>query len=158
MNKLAFLLVTSFLFSPGFAQESIKKPVPTVRLTISGTIQNFDEFVALVVPETYIQLVPLPADGSYAFTTDDKGRFSYNSDLPKLSAPKKAAFSFIMPNTLPGRYFLAAQRLKAQGFTTGYGQKPMFITDKKKPFIIDLPADAKSPLTINAGDLIVWTH
>jgi hypothetical protein len=152
MNKLAFLLVTSSLLTFACAQEINKMQTATVRLTISGTIKNFDEFAALVEPETCIQLIPLPADGRVGGTTDSKGRWAYNSDLPKLPIPKKAAFSFVVPNTQPGRYFLAAQRLKAGAY------HPEFVTDKRKHFIIDVPADAKSAFTIDAGDLIVWTH
>jgi len=130
-----------------------------VSLVLKGSIKNFDEFLALVVPETYIQLIPLPSDGSYSFKTDDQGRFSYASDLPRLEVPKTAAFSFSVPKALPGKYFLAAQRLKAQGLTAG--QNPTFMTDKnnkKQTFIVEIPVGASSPLTIAAGDLIVWTH
>ena len=132
-----------------------------MHVTIAGTITNFDEFAALVVPESYIQLVPLTADGNLGISTDAQGRFAYNSDLPKLPVPKKAAFSFDVPNTPPGRYLLAAQRLRAQGMTAQGsfpGHRPDFITAAKKPFIVEIPADAKSPHTINAGDLIVWIH
>jgi hypothetical protein len=158
MNKLAFLLVIAALVSPCFAQESNKTQqvaTNTKNVTITGTIKNFDEFVAFVEPETYIQLVPLSADGKYAITTDYQGRFAYKSDLPKLSVPKKATFSFNAPNTPPGKYFLAAQRLKGTGLGA---QGSIFRTDKNELFIIDVPADAKSPFTIKAGDLVVRTH
>lgn len=159
MNKLAVLLATVAVCFPGSAQESKQKKVATVTLVISGTIRNFDKFVALVVPETYIQLVPLPSDGTLWTTTsfvDGKARPSFDSDLVKLPVPKKAAFSFTVINTPPGRYFLAAQRLKLDWFKASEG--PMFLTEKESMFIIDVPGDAKSPHTINAGDLIVRIH
>jgi len=128
----------------------------TVHLKINGTIQNFKEFAACVVPETYIQLVPMPADESYSVATDDKGRVTFQSDLAKLPVPKKAAFTFDVSSIPPGRYAIAAQRLNAK-WSNGQPPQPMFITTKNKLFIMDIPADAKSPFTIKAGDLIVWT-
>lgn len=147
--SLGLLASIALCQSYGAAQPA-PSDVPTVSLVVNGTIKNFDKFKPLVNPESYIQLVPLPADGSVGVTTDSQGRFAYNSDLPKLTVPKKAAFSFVVPNIRPGRYFLAAQRLQVQG--------TVFITDKQNPFIIDVPADAKSPFTINGGDLIVRIH
>jgi hypothetical protein len=154
MKKIVILLLAAAFCSTCIAQDSSKTPDITVRLTICGTIKNYDEFVALVQPETYIQLVPLLADGKFGFNIDRLGRWAYDSDLPRLSVPKKAVFSFDVPNIHPGRYFLAAQRLKAHE----YGNRPIFLTETKTPFIIDVPADAKSLLSIDAGDLIVWTH
>jgi hypothetical protein len=157
MNKLAFLLVTVALFSPAFAQESNKTQVASVRLVINGIIKNFDEFVACVVPDTYIQLVPVSTSGEIRVSPHGDVRFFYKSDLLKLSVPKKAVFSFSVPNTPPGKYFLAAQGLNSN-VSSGQDPQPMFLTDKKVLFIIDVPVDAKSPFTIKAGDLIAWTH
>lgn len=161
MKNMAILAITAGLAIPGMAQDAGKTQVTAVHLTITGTITNFDEFAALVVPESYVQLVPLTADGNLGISTDAQGRFAYNSDLPKLPVPKKAEFSFDVPNARPGKYFLAAQRLRAQGMTAQGsfpGHRPDFITATKKQFTIEIPADAKSPLTINAGAMTVWIH
>lgn len=158
MNKLLFLLVIAGLFSPCFAQDSNKMQDSSVTLVISGTIKNFDEFLADVVPDTtYIQLIPMPPDGGIATRWDDKGRVTLQSEeshLVKLPIPKKAAFNFSVHNVLPGKYFIVAQLL-----STGWSH-PMFLIDKevKQAFIIDVRADVKSPLVIKAGNLIVWTH
>ena len=156
----SFGLLASIALYPSHA---LAQPAPPsaapVSLVLNGTIKNFDEFAVLVVSETFLQLVPLPADGKYGFTTDDQSRFSYSSDLPKLPVPKKPPFSFTIPNIPSGRYFLAAQRLKSQGMTAGH--QPHFITDrdnKKQLFLVVIPADAKSPFAIDAGNLILWTH
>jgi hypothetical protein len=130
---------------------------PAPELTITGSITNLAEFAALVVPETYVQLVPMPEDGDVGVSTDDQGRLAYNSDLPRLPVPDSAAFSFAVPTIAPGKYFIAAQRLKSQGMTAG--QRPIFATAAdKKPYLVEIPADAKLPLTVDAGELIVWTH
>jgi len=132
---------------------------PAVSLKISGTIKNFDAFVTHVLPETYIQLVPLAANGLVTTIIrfqDGKGHPYFDSDLLKLSVPKKAAFRFDVPNIQPGRYFLAAQRSNL--FFAQASEGPVFLTDKEVMFIIDVPADAKSPFTIKAGDLIVRLH
>ena len=155
MKNTAVLLATLAVAFPALAQ-SAGSATPTVHLTITGTITNFDEFAALVVPETYVQLVPMSADGRVGITTDDKGRFAYDSNLPKLPVPKKPAFAFDLPTIAPGKYFIAAQRLKAQGMSVGHN--PVFTTSAKKQFVVEVAADAKSPLAINAGDLMVWTH
>lgn len=156
MNKLAFLLVTAALFGPCFAQDANKTQVATntKNVTITGTIKNFDEFKAAVVPETYIQLVPLPADGRPGLTTDSQGRPAYNSGLPKLSVPTKGAFSFHLPNLPPGRYFIAAQRLKSATYELPGG----FLIDEQHVFILVVDAGDQSPRTIAAGDLIVHIH
>jgi hypothetical protein len=127
-----------------------------VRLVVTGTIRNFSEVAALIVPDSYVQLVPLAEDGSYGFDTDEKGRFAYSSDLPKVPAPAKAAFSFAFASAPPGRYLLAMQRLKAQPEMAG--QRPWFEKDKRKPFIVEIPASAKGVLEIEAGKLVVWTR
>ena len=168
MNKLAFLLVTAALFGSCFAQDANKTQVATntKNVTIIGTIKNFDEFKAAVVPETYIQLVPLPADGRLGGTTDSQGRPAYNSGLPKLSVPKDAAFSFHLPNLPPGRYFIAAQRLKPATLVLNgafvisairvlHGG---FLVDEQHVFILVVDAGDQSPRTIAAGDLIVHIH
>lgn len=168
MNKIACLLVAVSLCGTCFAQNTNTTPVGanTKTVTITGTIKNFDEFKTLVDSESYIQLVPLPADGKRSIQLKGVAvngivqvRFAFNSNTPKLQVPKKAAFSFVLPNTLPGRYFLAAQFLIAQD--GDHGHRPDFVTEKNgqlQTFLIDIPADSESPHTIAAGDLIVWTH
>jgi hypothetical protein len=162
MNKLAFLLVIAVLFSPCFAQDSSKTQVAIKNVTIIGTIKNFDEFVTFVEPETYIQLIAYSADERIVVNYDMAVRVTIISNLQKFSVPKKAMFKFVVPNIQPGKYFLSAQKLKFQ-VTTGSGhvpgQRPFFMTENgDQIFIIDVPPDSKSQLTINAGDLIVWTH
>jgi hypothetical protein len=126
---------------------------PAVSLTINGTIRNYDEFVACVIPNTtYIQLVPLPANGVVSNQYDGEGHVTIVSNLDRWAIPKKAAFSFDVPSIPPGRYLLAAQQC---GCVSG---RPYFLTVKKQLFIVDIPADAKSSFTIKAGDLIVNTH
>jgi hypothetical protein len=157
MNKLAFLLVTAALFSPAFAQESNKTQgaTHTKDVTITGTIKNFDEFKAAVAPESYIQLVPISADGGFQTLYDENGAVSYVSDLPRMPVPKDAAFSFHLSSLPLGRYFIAAQRLK----TGTYGDVPnAFLTNEQRVFILVVDAGDQSPRTIAAGDLIVWTH
>ena len=157
MNKIACLLVAVSLCGTCFAQNANTTPVGanTKTVTITGTIKNFDEFKAVVVPETYIQLVPISADGGIVNEWDSKGIFTYKSDLPKLSVPKNAAFSFTVQNIPLGKYILAAQRL----YSTSLGRTHCFVTAKEQAiFIIELTADSQSPHTINAVDLIVWTH
>jgi hypothetical protein len=158
MNKLAFLLFTVALFSPAFAQESNKTQqvaTNTKNVTITGTIKNFDEFKAAVVPETYIQLVPMSATGSFQTLYGNDGSVSYYSNLPKMPVPKDAAFSFHLSNLPPGRYFIAAQRLKS----ATYGRIPNgFLINEQHVFILVVEAGDQSPRTIAAGDLRVWTH
>jgi hypothetical protein len=128
---------------------------PAVRLVVTGTIKNFDEFKAAVVPETYIQLVPMSATGSFQTLYGDTGVISYYSNLPKMPVPKDAAFSFHLSNLPPGRYFIGAQRLKS----ATYGRIPnAFLIDEQHVFILVVDAGDQSPRTIAAGDLIVWTH
>jgi formylglycine-generating enzyme required for sulfatase activity len=140
--------------------DGAKKPSEGVDLVISGTIKNFDQFLAYVVPDTYIQLVPIPTNGMIwtNFKFDDNGQLnaSFVSDLGKLPVPKASAFSLEVPGVPPGRYFLAAQRTTMAWSKASEG--PLFLTDKGAMFVVDVQAGAKEPLTINAGDLIVRIH
>lgn len=157
MNKVACLLAIAALCGTCIAQDANKAPVAgnAKTVTITGTIKNFDEFKAVVVPETYIQLVPITADGGIVNEWDSKGIFTYKSDLPKLSVPKNAAFSFTVQNIPLGKYILAAQRLHS----ISLGRTHCFVTAKDQAiFIIELTADSQSPHIINAGEMIVWTH
>jgi len=80
-----------------FAQNSKETQVATKNLTIIGTIKNFEEFAAFIVLDTTnIQLVSVPADGRLGVTYTHQGRLSFNSNLPKLPVPKKAAFRYNM--------------------------------------------------------------
>jgi hypothetical protein len=155
MNKVALLLVGAALCGPCLAQNANKAPVganaKTVKIT--GTITNFVEFKAAVVPGfTYIQLVNTSGNGNINITAD--GLVWFDSDLPKLPVPKNAAFSFNVHNVPPGKYIIAAQKLNGS-------DKPFFVTTSGNTtwrttlFTIDVTADAKSPITINAGKLIV---
>ena len=149
--KKIFTIAIFALSINAFAQNSNKTQIATKNLTIIGTIKNFDKFVSVVAPGiSYFQLVPISADGSFKVTTDDKGRVTYTSDLPKLSVPKKATFSFNIPNVAPGKYFIAAQKLNS-----GMGKTHCLITNKGEIFIINLSADSQTPHTINAGEMSV---
>jgi hypothetical protein len=155
MNKVACLLVAAALCGPCFAQDANKTQAAgnTKTVTITGTIKNFDEFKAAVVPgTTYIQFVPVAADGGFAGRTDSEGRAWAVSDLPKLPVPKNAAFSFTVTNIPPGRYFIAAQKLP--GSIMHFFMK----ANGQTVFTIDFAADAKSPITINAGEMVVRIH
>ena len=123
MNKTAVLLVAAALCGASLAQDANKTPAVAngKTVTITGTIKNFEEFKAAVVPGT---------------TTN-------------------AAFSFHVSNLPPGRYFIGAQKLKS----ATYGRIPNgFLINEQRVFIVVVNADDKSPHTIDAGDLIVWTH
>jgi hypothetical protein len=149
MNKFAILLVATALCGPCFAQDTNKTQVGsnTKAVTITGTIKNFDEFNAAVVPgTTYIQLVPFSADGRYAVTYGAGGLIRYDSDLPKFPVPKNAVFSFFVSNISPGKYVIAAQYLQG-------GHGVLKTASAQTSFIVDISADAKSPMTINAGEM-----
>lgn len=157
MNKLAFLLIAAALFGSCFAQDANKTPgaTNTKNVTITGTIKNFDEFRAAVVPETYVQLVPMSATGSFETLYGNDGTVSYYSSLPKMPVPKDAAFSFHLPNLPPGRYFIGAQRLKS----ATYGRIPnAFLVNEQQIFVFVVDAGDQSPRTIAAGGLIVWVR
>jgi hypothetical protein len=153
MNKVACLLVAAALCGPCFAQDANKTPVAAnaKTVTITGTIKNFDEFKAAVVPETYIQLVPQSADGRFPVTYGAGGLIRYDSILPRFPVPKNAAFSFNVPNIPPGKYVIAAQYLQG-------GQGLFKKANGQATFIIDISTDAKSPITISTGDVTVRIH
>ena len=155
LAPLALIAVLG-LFGSNAAAESRPAGTSSVEVVITGTIKNFDEVAPLIVEGTFIQLVPLSEDESYSFSTDAQGRFAYASDLPKVAAPAERAFTFVVPAVPPGKYQLAAQRLKAQ--EGGMGQRPWFGTDPKRVIVFEVPAKAKDPLEIRAGRLVVWTH
>ena len=129
-------------------------------MVIRGTIKNFDALAAHVLPETYLQLVPILANGGLRVVMQfgDGGLLyaTFESDLAKLPVPKEPAFSLEVPGVPPGRYFLAAQRTNLPWSTASEG--PVFLADKGALFFIDVPARADSPLSIAAGDLIVRIH
>ena len=150
------LIAALGLFESNAAAQGRPAEAPSSEVVITGTIKNFDELAPLVGEGTFVQLVPVSGDESYSFSTDDLGRFAYVSDLPKVPAPAERAFTFVMPKVPPGKYQLAAQRLKAQG--AGIGQRPWFGTDLKKVLVVEVPAKAKDPLEIRAGRVVVWTH
>jgi hypothetical protein len=155
MNKVVIFLVAAALFAPCFAQDANKAQAGanTKTVTITGIIKNFDEFKAAVVPgTTYIQLVPMSAGGGFAGRTDSEGRAWAASDVPKLPVPKNAAFNFTVTNIPPGRYFIAAQKLP--GSIMHFFMK----ANGQTVFTIDVTMDAKSPITINAGDMDVRIH
>jgi hypothetical protein len=157
MNSLAFLLVAAGLAGPCFGQNANKTPVTTNTkdFTITGRIKNFDEFKAAVVSETYIQLAPMTDTGAFQTLYGADGSVSYYSNLPKMSVPKNAVFSFHLPNLPPGKYFIGAQRLKS----ATYGRIPnAFLINEHQVFVFVVNAGDQSPRTIAAGDLIVWVH
>jgi len=160
MNKVAFLLAAAALFSPAFAQESNRSQVATNTkdVTVTGTIKNFDEFKAAVLPETYIQLVPMSATGSFQMFVGDDGSIGYYSNLPKIPVPKAAAFSFHLSGLPTGRYFIAVQRLKSGSYKINGGPPNAFLINEERVFILVVDVGDQSPRTIAAGDLIVWTH
>ena len=85
-KEFIFVLIATLLF--GFviqsnAEDKAVQPTTStqpsiVSLSISGTIKNFDEFVARVTTNTYIQLVPIDTNGSYQVATDSKGQYFGN--------------------------------------------------------------------------------
>ena len=155
------------VLTAGIALLSLGSPVGTafaeapspqgkkVQVAISGTIRNFDELSGLVVPESFLQLVPESEDGSYAIQTDPEGRFSYVSALPKAAVPEKAAFRLEMDGVPPGKYQLAAQRLKPQ--SDWAGRRPWFGVDAKKVLTVVVPSRADDPVEIKVGKVVVWT-
>jgi hypothetical protein len=149
------------------ARRSVPAPVSTnevsssaaaVTLEISGSIKNFEDFAALIIPDTYIQLV---SKENLHFNTDSQHRvFLHNPGRPgfsRLPVPERPTFQFTVPNVAPGQYLLVAQLLKARDLHVIPGVvppavKPAFEKDEKV-FIIDIPAGASSPFEIVAGDL-----
>jgi len=146
------------------ARRSVPAPVPTNRVSssaaavtveLSGSIKNFEEFAALVVPDSYIQLV---SKENLHFSTDSRQRvFLHNPGRPglaRLPIPERPTFQFTVPNIVPGQYLLVAQLLKTRGVPEIRGKVfgPVFEKDEKV-FIIDIPAGASSPFEIVAGDL-----
>jgi hypothetical protein len=171
----AFLLIVSvgFCSHPAPAQAPpqatvapISTKAATVAVTLTGTIKNFGAFQACVVPKvTYLQLVPLAADGRLTLSHQFKdGRLHYitfASELAELPVPKTAAFRFDIPTLPPGKYFLVAQRTNLK-WTTDWqaktGEGPVFLTGEDVMFIFEVPADAKSPHKVSAGDLVLRLH
>ena len=160
MKHLALMAFAVALTSPLVAQGVNTNTPAGVTLVISGTIKNFDALAPHVTPETYLQLVPIPADGIlWAINKFKDGKTVatlFDSRLEKLPFPKKAVFVLNMANIAPGKYLLAAQQTTIHWSTAAEG--PLFLTDKNAMFVIDVPADAKSPHAVNAGDLVVRIH
>jgi hypothetical protein len=126
-----------------------------VTLVVNGTIKNFDELAAVVVPgTTYFQIVPIAENGSFQVSFDSMGRVAYSSDLPKLSVPRNGTFHFSVPHVPLGKYFVAAQKLNSGGLGGTHG----FETNDGAMFIVNVTADTKSPYIINAGEIVVRTH
>ena len=164
MNKLGLLLIAVALSGPCSAQaaSNTQAAPDAVKVTIVGTIKNFDEFAAVVVPNsTYIQLVPLSAKGDFAVTYEVIGgklAAIYQSDLAKLPVPKTAAFKFTVADLPPGKYFIAAQGLNIDWSDSRSGPLSTFMTNDNTTFTIDIPADAKAPVSIESGELSIRLH
>ena len=163
MKRLTFLLIVTPLFNLCFAQGSSKTGIVTKDLTVTGTIKNLDEFRSLVIPgTTCIQLVPISADGKlklvYSSDASHRIREAFESNLPKLPVPRKAAFSFKIAKIPAGRYIIAVQKLESRMNTTSHVDKPILVTEAGSPFIIEILAEAKSPVRINAGSLSLPMH
>lgn len=155
-GRLLGLSVALFL-APFFGQALLAQapqkgsPPPFV---IVGTIRNFDELSPLVVPESFVQLVPLSEDGSYAIENDAAGRQRYVSSLPTAAMPEKAAFQLEMAGVPPGKYQLAAQRLKPQELPAG--RRPWFAKDAKTVLVVEVPEKGE-PFEVKVGKVVVWT-
>lgn len=81
-------------------------------VTIKGVITNLVETKGLIAKDTYLQLALLGPGGSFKIHTDGRGRFSIDSDLPRISVPmtgSKGAFSFNCKGLAEGTYVVAFQ-------------------------------------------------
>ena len=139
------------------AHEQTDQVSPKVTLIVSGHVKNFDALASHVVPGTYLQLVPLPANGvvwtSNRFAGGNKTSTFFDSDLPKLPVPKAATFTVEARDVPPGRYFLAVQGTNLDWTKASEG--PAFLTEEGALYIIDVPKEAASPLRLAIGDLAV---
>jgi hypothetical protein len=81
-------------------------------VTIKGVITNLAEAKGWIGKDTYLQLVLPGPGGSFEFHTDHRGRFSIDSNLPRISMPatgSKGAFSFDCKGLDEGTYVVAVQ-------------------------------------------------
>ena len=128
---------------------------PKVSLKISGTIANFGEFQACLVPDkTFIQLVSTDAH-EILYRSD--GWMLIRSDLDVWEVPKVAQFSYETPSIAPGKYVITAQAFGCATGRPGHSPHPFFFKGVGEVFIVNIPADAKSPFLVNAGNLTVST-
>jgi hypothetical protein len=154
--KTILTIVIFALSINAFAQDTIKTQVITKKLTVTGTIKNFDEVVKLANSQSYIQLVPIK-DGviwtSFKFSEGHLSNVYYDSDLTKLPIPKQAIFSYKCDSIAPGLYFLAVQGIRSDWKESQEG--PMLLTDQGNLYTITISSDANPIIGINAGTLTV---
>jgi hypothetical protein len=113
---LGCLTFMGFLMSRGELLGSQTKPQS---VTIKGVITNLADVKGLIASDTYLQLALLGPGGTYGAHTDDRGRSSIDSNLPRSSMPKtgpKAAFSFECKGLEDGTYVVAVQLMEGGTF------------------------------------------
>lgn len=117
---------------------------------IRGTITNMKAAAAYIKPESYLQLVRLPADNQLAGTYEH-GSIIYRSNLAGTTIPKSGKFKITALGLAQGRYVIAGQALAPYGLGRG-GTQMLAKKGSKKILIINIKAGKKRKV-INLGAL-----
>lgn len=143
LGCLAFI---GFLVSPGTVLGGDTKPQS---VTIKGVITNLAEAKEKLAADTSLQLVLLGPDGGFKARTDDRGRFSADSNLPRLSVPaagSKGTFAFECKGLDEGEYVVAVQLMERAG--------PNFLMKDGRPLKIRT-AQVKPGSMLDVGEVTI---
>jgi hypothetical protein len=140
---LGCLTFMGLLMSRGELLGSQTKPQS---VTIKGVITNLADIKGWIASDTYLQLALLGPGGTYGFHTDDRGRFSIDSNLPRSSMPKtgpKGAFSFECKGLEDGTYVVAVQLMDVND--------SVILEKDGRPLLIQVSKDTGA--TIDVGEV-----
>lgn len=123
-------------------------------VVIIGFITNLEEAKEYITKDTYLQLLLVPSDGGVGFSTDEQGRTTYTSELPRIDIPSDGYFMFKTINLKPGRYVIVAQCLEPYGLGRG-GSQILALEGTKEFVIVDIPKEEKMSGLINVGNTFI---
>ncbi|MCU0598103.1 MAG: MopE-related protein [Desulfobacterales bacterium] len=122
-------------------------------IQISGVITNLEAAEKYITQDSYLQIVPFPADGDMDFSVDAKGRTVYTSDLAEIDFPSTDSFNFEIVTLPPGRYVIAAQMLEP--YEPGSDANPVLSKTQSKLAQITIPDEYAAPLAVELGNVFI---
>jgi hypothetical protein len=117
-------------------------------VTITGVIANIKEVKRHIPKKAYLQLIFIPPSGKMQGVISGGGILLY-SNLPQLPVPANGIFAFKVPSMKPGEYRVALQELDQDS------KLHNILAKGNQEAVIEMPKDAKLPLTIDIGEVII---
>lgn len=137
--------------------------------TIKGQIANFAEASSHLSPDTYLQLIEVSPTGRYGIKSDNVGRLTIDSALPRME-PVSGSFVIAAPGLKPGRYYIAVQKgnFRSQNMEACFlmrlvngaagpqGLPPPNTTARAAAVVVEIGDDVGSD--VDLGSVLIFLH